>query len=281
MGIGRRLARIGPHLTQKILAQSRAPECDPFTRSAHPPTATVLPVTAEHAGLFPRQRPLLIAHRMGNSREHVDEAVAAGADIVEADIHLYRRRLEVRHTKTLGVLPWLWDRWYLVPAADPRLTLAELAADLREDFLLMLDLKGWQPSHGHTVAAAMEAAAPGRPYIVSTGAWHMLAAFEPLPHVGIIHTIADRRHAARIRWRLRHHRTDAIGVRRDLLADRGLASTVRELAPVVFTWPVNSHAAARDVLARGANALIIDGPHLIADLAAQRRPGGGAGLSAR
>jgi glycerophosphoryl diester phosphodiesterase len=230
------------------------------------------PFSGPRARLLPEHRPFVVAHRMGNSREHVDEAVAAGADIVEADIHLYRRRLEVRHTKTLGVLPWLWDRWYLVPAADPRLTLAELMTELREDVILMLDLKGWQPWHGRTVAAAMEAAAPGRPYLVSTGAWHMLAAFEPLPHVGIIHTIADRRHAARIKLRLRHHRTDAIGVRRQLLADRGLAATVRELAPVVFTWPVNSHATAREALARGANALIVDGTDLIAALAAQRRP---------
>src|SRR5437763_5061456 len=87
-------------------------------------------VTTVHRVLDPGRQPLLIAHRVGNSPSAIPAAVAAGADLIEADVHLYRRRLEVRHTKTMGVLPWLWDRWYLVPAATERLVLAALVGGL-------------------------------------------------------------------------------------------------------------------------------------------------------
>jgi glycerophosphoryl diester phosphodiesterase len=219
---------------------------------------------------IPPTRPLLVAHRYGNAVETVPAAVAAGADVIEADVHLHRGQFEIRHTKTLGALPWLWDRWYLVPASEPRLSLAELIAAFPGDALLMLDLKGWQPWQGRAVADAMERLAPGRPYLVSTGAWHMLSAFEHVPNAGIIHTVADRRHAWRIGLRLRRHRTDAIGVRRSLLADPTLAPRLRRLAPVVLTWPVDSHAVAAEVLDRGVNGLIVDGLDLLADLAAAR-----------
>ena len=46
--------------------------------------------------------PLAIAHRSGNHLERLQPAVAAGADLIEADVWLHRGKLEVRHLKTLG-----------------------------------------------------------------------------------------------------------------------------------------------------------------------------------
>ena len=48
--------------------------------------------------------------------------------LVEADLHLRRGRIEVRHLKTLGPLPLLWDRWRLAPGWRPRLELGALLA---------------------------------------------------------------------------------------------------------------------------------------------------------
>ena len=56
---------------------------------------------------------VVIAHRAGNSLERLAGAGAV-ADVVEADVHLFRGRLEVRHAKTLGPFPRLWERWYLL-----------------------------------------------------------------------------------------------------------------------------------------------------------------------
>ena len=54
----------------------------------------------------------------------------------------YRGRLEVRHLKTAGPLPFLWDRWELASASAPRLGLAELLEADRHGTTFMLDLKG-------------------------------------------------------------------------------------------------------------------------------------------
>ena len=56
-------------------------------------------------------RLLAVAHRAGNSLSGLQRARELGVDVVEADVHLRRGRLEIRHLKTLGPLPWLWDRW--------------------------------------------------------------------------------------------------------------------------------------------------------------------------
>jgi hypothetical protein len=220
-------------------------------------------------GLVDKGHPLLIAHRVGNEPETLPRAVAAGADLIEADVHLYRRRLEVRHTKTMGVLPWLWDRWYLVPAAAERLSLAALVERTPAGVTLMLDLKGWHPWLGRTVAAAMEDAVAGRPYVVASRTWPVLTAFEQLDHVCIIHSVAGPREALALPRRLARHRTDAVCMHQRVLAHSRWAAQARKFAPLL-AWPVASSAAARDALAYGASGLVVDGLDLLADLSRER-----------
>jgi glycerophosphoryl diester phosphodiesterase len=215
-------------------------------------------------------RPLLIAHRVANTPDLIPAALAAGADLLEADIHLYRRRLEVRHTKTMGLLPWLWDRWYLVPAAAPRVQLPELMADLPDGVLLMLDLKGWHPWLGRAVAAAVEAAAPGRPYVVASRAWSMLNAFEDREHVRIIHSAASPREAFALPRRLARHRSDAICVKRSVLAQSRWRMRLRSLTPLLLTWPVADPTAAHHALSHGVDGLVIDGIPTLEELARER-----------
>ena len=61
-------------------------------------------------------RPFVVAHRAGNDLGTLRRAEALAIPLVEADVHLRRGRIEVRHLKTLGPLPVLWDRWRLAPA---------------------------------------------------------------------------------------------------------------------------------------------------------------------
>ena len=74
---------------------------------------------------------LAIAHRAGNSLEGLRTANALGADVIECDVHEHRGRIEVRHLKTAGPLPFLWDRGQLVSASAPRLG-SDTTAVLRE-----------------------------------------------------------------------------------------------------------------------------------------------------
>jgi glycerophosphoryl diester phosphodiesterase len=200
---------------------------------------------------------LRVAHRAGNDLERLVPALAAGADLVEADVHAHRGRLEVRHTKTLGPLPWLWDRWYLVPASDPRLYLHGLAEALPPTSHVMLDLKGWHPRLGARVRDTMAAAAPGAPYTVCSRTWSALRAFDALPHVRVVHSVRNRLELRLLLHRLRTRPTWGVSIHRDLLT----AGTVRRLhehAEVVMTWPVNTPDALMAVREVGVDAVISD-----------------------
>ena len=52
----------------------------------------------------------VIAHRAGNDLDRLRRAQQLGIAVIEADLHLYAGRIEVRHLKTLGPVPVLWDR---------------------------------------------------------------------------------------------------------------------------------------------------------------------------
>ena len=82
-------------------------------------------------------------------------AEALGVQAIEADVHLFRGRLEVRHLKTLGPIPLLWDRWRLANPFRRRLVLAELLAAIDGRTVLVLDLKGRDPSMAAEVAEAL------------------------------------------------------------------------------------------------------------------------------
>ena len=95
----------------------------------------------------------------------------AGADVIECDIHAYRGRLEVRHLKTAGPLPFLWDRWELASAAAPRLGLEELLDAGARGATFMLDLKGRRVSTGRAVARLLREVSADRDLFVCGRYW--------------------------------------------------------------------------------------------------------------
>jgi hypothetical protein len=134
----------------------------------------------------------------------------------------------------------------------------------------MLDLKGWHPWLGRVVAAAMEDAAPGRPYVVASRAWSMLNAFDDREHVRIIHSAASPREAFALPRRLTRHRTDAVCAKQTVLAQKRWRTRLRDLAPIVLTWPIASKSAADDARAQGADGLIVDGLRVLEELSHAR-----------
>jgi hypothetical protein len=131
-------------------------------------------------------RPLAIAHRAGNSLAALAAAVAAGVDVIEADVHGHDGRLEVRHLKTMGPLPYLWDTWELVPASAPRLELGEVLRAARPGTLFMLDVKGTAEVGADVAVAAVAAVhevAPGHDVIVCSRVWPAVEAVSELPYV--------------------------------------------------------------------------------------------------
>src|SRR3954465_3721379 len=118
------------------------------------------------------ETPFLVAHRAGNDPALLRRAERVRARLIEADVHLRRGRVEVRHLKTLGPLPVLWDRWYLAPLRTPRLELAALLAATAPAPPPTLDPQGRAPELSWRVAGLLT-----RPVSVCSRRWRLLEPF--------------------------------------------------------------------------------------------------------
>lgn len=147
-------------------------------------------------------------------------ASLAGVDLVEADVHAFRGRLEVRHLKSLGPLPLRWDRWELLPASASSLVLHELLAELLDAVepraQLMLDLKGVHPRLGTRTAAALRELAPEHPVVVCSRHWWMLDDFANDEAVRTVCSAGSQRQLQRLRRRLTRRPTYGVSVHRRL-----------------------------------------------------------------
>ena len=197
--------------------------------------------------------PHVVAHRAGNDLDLLRRAEAAGAWLVEADVHLHRGRLEVRHLKTAG--PLLWDRWYLAPPGTPRMELAALLAAAGAP--LMLDLKGRDPRLPLRVAAELERVPPRVPVTVCSRSWRLLEPLRALPGVRVVHSVGSRRQLRALRRRFAGRRLGGISIHRRLL-DAATVADLRSRAELLLTWPVASAEDARRLARWGVDAVITE-----------------------
>ena len=230
---------------------------------------------------------LAIAHRSGNTVAGLRAALDAGVDLVEADVHLHRGRLEVRHLRTMGGLPLLWDRTGVVHRRrwEP-VELTEVLDALGADHRLMIDLKGVHPRLAPTVAGLLRSVAPDRSLTVCTKAWWMLDAFD-LP-VNRVLSAATGRGLSRLRERLATepvqgtgsgtgHVTGPGSVRgvsvRVALLTRELVDELHRTTDLVMAWPVDTAAALAHARAVGVDAVISKNLDLLRGVIAERGPG--------
>jgi glycerophosphoryl diester phosphodiesterase len=197
---------------------------------------------------------LAVAHRSGNTVAGLRAALDAGVDLVEADVHAYRGRLEVRHLRSMGGLPFLWDREGVVRRRPHhRLVLAELVEALGDDHRLMIDLKGVHPRLAGSVARVLRDLAPDGALTVCTKHWGMLDAFD-VP-VRRVLSASNRRGLARLRRRLARGPAYGASVHRRLLTPEVVADLQRSV-DVVMTWPVDTDEALADARRLGVDGVI-------------------------
>jgi glycerophosphoryl diester phosphodiesterase len=180
-------------------------------------------------------------------------AEALRLPLVEADVHLFAGRLEVRHRKTVGPIPILWDRWELAPPWAPRLLLEELLEAASPGTELMLDLKGHDRRLPDRVLAAIAAAGPRDRLTVCSQDWRLLEPLAGHPEIRAVHSVGDARQLARL-WR-REDRLAGISIHERLL-DAIVVHELRRRAALVLSWPVESVALARRLGAWGVQGLI-------------------------
>lgn len=215
---------------------------------------------------------LAIAHRAGNSLEGLHRANALGVDVIECDIHHHRGRLEVRHLKTAGPLPFLWDRWELVSAAGPRLGLQELLEADRHGTTFMLDLKGRRGSTGPAVAELLHRVAGRQPLLVCGRHWPSV---EHVAELAFVRGVLSARNRAELRRLWRRLETGSpvhgVSVHRSLL-DPEVVARLHQHVELVMTWPVNDLATLDATVAVGADGMISDEDEVLSTVLARRHP---------
>ncbi|WP_213006877.1 glycerophosphodiester phosphodiesterase [Paractinoplanes toevensis] len=202
---------------------------------------------------------LAVAHRAGNSVAGLRAALAAGVDLVEADVHLRRGLLEVRH----GRRPW-WRR-VVVPELDEILAVA--AGDPR----LMLDLKGRSLDVASAVAATLRERATDVPVAVCTKEWAMLDAFAGDPGVRRVFSAANAAQLARLRARMRRERVDGVSIRLRLLTPAVVAE-LRRATDLVLAWSVDTEAELARAVQIGVTGVISKNLPLLRGLRDQPTP---------
>ncbi len=213
--------------------------------------------------------PLAIAHRAGNSLAGLHAANSLGADVIECDVHEHRGQLEVRHLKTAGPLPFLWDRWELASASAPRLGLLELLEADRHATLFMLDLKGRRTSAARAVADLLHESGRDRPVMVCGRHWPSVDVLADLPFVLPVLSARNRLELSQLRERVRRARVHGVSVHRSLLTSE-IVAELRASVELVMTWPINDLDLLQSTVAIGANGVISDEPTVLRALLSSR-----------
>jgi glycerophosphoryl diester phosphodiesterase len=223
---------------------------------------------------------LAVAHRAGNNLADLRVALQAGVDLVEADVHLYRDLLEVRHRKAIGRHLY-WEQWTEVTLRRDIVVpeLRELLTTAADDPRLMLDLKGPSLAVAPRVAEALRACAPDVPVAVCTKQWRMLDAFAGDPHVRRILSASDPVQLLRLRARLRRQRAYGVSIRLRLLTAPVVAE-LRRGADIVLAWPVDSEAALARARRLGVTGVISKNLPMLTRLVGQRDARNGVKLAA-
>ena len=198
----------------------------------------------------------VVAHRAGNDLARLRDAEQLGVDLVEADVRLWRGRLEVRHLKTVGPLPILWDKWRLANPFAPRLELRDLLAEARPETQLLLDLKGRNQRLAELVRDALPS---DRPVTVCARSRRLLAPLAGLAQVRLFQSVGSRRQLRRLLRRQHGPVLDGVSIHERLLDERVVAD-LRRRGSIVISWPVNSLQRGRELTRLGIHGLISDDP---------------------
>lgn len=219
---------------------------------------------------LPDHRPLVIAHRAANSLDGVARAVQRGVDMLEADVWRYNRRLEIRHLKTMGRVPLLWDRWTLAPGWTSRLTLPDLLSASPEGTRIMFDLKGHDPMLAPSMVRAIRDRQPERAIIMCTRFWAQLDRVSNERDVHRIYSIGSEQERGAIWSRLDAMEHPAVSIHRALVTP-AISRRFAEIGVTVIVWDVTTRDQARRMLDLGVDGLTISAGPLQDWLLAQDR----------
>jgi glycerophosphoryl diester phosphodiesterase len=202
--------------------------------------------------LYTRRVPFLVAHRAGNDLVHLREAERLGITLVECDVRLWRRQIEVTHLRAVGRLPIHWEKWRLANPFRRRLRLDQLFDAASPETELMIDLKG----HDRRLAELVLAALPdGRAISVCSRDWRLLEPFEHLGTVRIVYSVGTEAELEALLALPDDVPLAGISIHHRLLNGRTLPE-LRRRAALILAWPVATDRRAHELIELGVDGVI-------------------------
>jgi glycerophosphoryl diester phosphodiesterase len=196
----------------------------------------------------------VVAHRAGNSTRTTLEAREHPVDLIEADVHVYRGRAEVRHAKVVKPTRRMWDGRRLCPPSTSGVPLVDIVAAAGADATLMIDLKCF------TLRAASQIRAhfpDQQRIVVTTRNWWVLRAFQSRPKTRLVRSCGNRAQlwcALRIGW---PGPSTGFAVHERRLNAK-VVSDLASKSDVVFAWGATTTARCHELVDIGVTGLILD-----------------------
>ena len=209
---------------------------------------------------------LLIAHRAGNDLKLLSKAFAAGVDYAEADVWLYRRRLEVRHDKTAGPIPLLWERWSLRPGWQRRLVLSEVVSAASGRGRLYLDLKGVEKALPATLTSELKLMGLHDVAFSSPFWWYLDEMKPEFPNATLFYTVSSLDRLEEFRPRLAKREISAVAIKREIVSQDVIGELRDAGVEDITTWGVETREEARAAFSGGVNGITSGNLELLAEL---------------
>lgn len=232
-----------------------------------------------------------VAHAAANHRHKLEQALAVGVDLIEADLWPRGSQVVARHEHGIFGLPLIYDKWYAWPEFRPT-TLGEIAQRVAGRCGLYLDLKSDSRRFLADVVQLVRSFGLAEQTAVSSHHWRALQEIEALePALHPFYTVTARRHVEPFWDHIDEHpEVSGVAIRHGLL-DANLVAALKGRGLTVFAWTVDNPARALQLLRWGVDGIISNKLALLSLLrngkwpppgrCPERRPGGPPATPAR
>jgi glycerophosphoryl diester phosphodiesterase len=216
---------------------------------------------------------ITIAHRGGNSRALLQEALASGVDAVEADLRLDGRRLVARHDRRFPLLPLYYDKWFAYWSCQPQVDLDEILERIEGRASLFVDIKSTSARALDMLLGTLRRRQVVAETRISGTYWHLLRRLhEEEPGLRLHYTIGDEESLDRFRQLLAGGE-DTSGVAiHEALVDEDLAARFRARGIEIVAYHVDEWARARQLREWGVSGITSDDFALLRALKDERPP---------